>query len=145
MSLPRTFGIGQLAAESSVGIETIRYYERSGLMPNPPRTEGRHRLYTDGHLRRLVFIRRCRQLGFSTDEIRGLLDLVDGHKYTCGEVRALTLERASDVRRKIDDLCRLEKTLTGIASECLGGAVPDCPIIDVLLDPRKQVLSRPVS
>ncbi len=134
MATPRTYGIGELARQSQVKVETVRYYEQSGLLPNPPRTDGGHRLYTETHLKRLVFIRRCRELGFSMKEIRGLLDLVDGRKYTCGEVRSLTLEHAADVRRKIADLRGLERTLMRIASECEGGAVPKCPIIDVLFD-----------
>lgn len=136
MPIPRTFGIGMLAQQASVKIETIRYYERSGLMPSPPRTAGRHRLYNDRHLRRLLFIRRCRGLGFSMIEIRDLVDLVDTNGYTCREVRSLTFEHAREVRRKIDDLRRLERTLTEIASKCRGDAVPECPIIDALLDPQ---------
>ncbi|HEY5568893.1 MAG TPA: helix-turn-helix domain-containing protein [Gammaproteobacteria bacterium] len=143
MSPPRTFGIGPLARQSGVKIETIRYYERSGLMPDPPRTDGRHRLYSEDHLKRLLFIRRCRQLGFSMEQVRGLLHLVDGGRYTCGEVQALTLEHAGDVHRKIRDLRRLEKTLTGIAAKCRGGAVPACPIVDALLDPQARVLVGP--
>jgi MerR family mercuric resistance operon transcriptional regulator len=134
MATPRTYGIGELARQAQVKVETVRYYEQSGLLPNPPRTEGGHRLYTEAHRKRLVFIRRCRELGFSMEEIRGLLDLVDGRKYTCGEVRSLTLEHAASVRRKIEDLRRLEKTLARIASECAGGAVPECPIIAALFD-----------
>lgn len=143
MSLPRTFGIGQLAERSGVKVETVRYYEQSGLMPDPPRTEGGHRLYTEEHLRRLIFIRRCRQLGFVMEEIRGLLYLIDGGKYTCGEVQALTLDHARSVREKIKDLKRLEKTLTRIASECEGGAVPECPIVDALLDPGADLWGAP--
>ena len=141
MPLPRTFGIGRLASQSGVKVETVRYYEQSGLMPDPPRTEGGHRLYTEEHLRRLIFIRRCRQLGFVMEEIRGLLGLIDGGNYTCGEVQALTLEHAKSVREKIKDLKRLEKTLTQIASECEGGAVPECAIVDALLDPKAKLWS----
>lgn len=140
MSTPRTFGIGLLAHEAGVKIKTIRYYERSRLMPDPPRTNGRHRLYNVDHLKRLVFIRRCRQLGFSIEEIRDLLGLIVTNRYTCTEVRALTLEHAGDIRRRIDDLRRLERILTEIASKCRGDAVPECPIIDALLDPRASVL-----
>lgn len=139
MAMPRTFGIGELAKQSGVKVETVRYYEQSGLLPNPPRTEGGHRLYTDAHFKRLVFIRRCRELGFSMEEIRALLDLVDGRKYKCGEIQALTLEHAAAVRRKIEDLRQLERTLTRIAAECEGGAVPECPIINALLDPRTHL------
>src|SRR5690606_19836284 len=97
---------------------------------------------TEAYFKRLVFIRRARQLGFTLDEIRGLLELVDGGKYSCGEVQALTLEHAASVRRKIQDLRRLERTLTQIASECEGGAVPECPIIDALSDPASRLMDR---
>ena len=130
------FGIGAMAEHSGVKIETIRYYERAGLLPDPPRTAGRHRLYSYEHLKRLVFIRRCRQLGFSMQEIRGLLKLVDGGTYTCSEVQAMTLDHAKKTRKKITDLRRLEKTLNSIASDCDGGSIPECPIIETLLDPR---------
>ena len=82
-------------------------------------------------MRRLVFIRRSRDLGFTLDEVRGLLDLVDGG-YTCGEVQALTFEHLASVREKIADLRRLEETLTDVASQCSGGAMPECPVIDAL-------------
>ncbi len=107
-------------------------------MPNPPRSEGGYRLYRNDHLRRLRFIRRCRQLGFAMSEVQELLRLVDGHGYTCGEVQALTLEHAKDVRGKITDLRRMEKALSAIASECAGNDVPDCPIIDALLDAEES-------
>ena len=134
MGTARDFGIGALSERSRVKIETIRYYEREGLLPSPPRTSGGHRSYREDHLKRLTFIRRSRELGFSMAEIRDLLALVDGHSYTCGEVRALTLEHAESVRSKISDLQRMERMLVEIASGCKGGTVPDCPIVDALLD-----------
>ncbi len=76
------FGIGALSTRTGVNIETIRYYEREGLLPHPPRTAGGHRSYSEDHLKRLTFIRRSRELGFSIAEIRGLLALVDGGSYT---------------------------------------------------------------
>ena len=126
--------IGQLSAQAGVNIETIRYYEKEGLLPDPPRSEGGHRLYSEAHLKRLFFIRRSRELGFTLNEIRGLLELVDGETYTCAEVKALTLDHAQDVKRKIADLRKLEKVLRSMAAECDGGAVPACPVIDVLFD-----------
>lgn len=135
----REFTIGELSKRTGVKIETIRYYEKSGIMPDPPRSAGGFRLYRQEQLHRLRFIRRCRQLGFSMMDIEGLLGLVDDHGYTCGEVRALTLEHADMVRQKIADLRRLEKTLRGIASQCTGKAVPECPIIDALLDPKDRL------
>ena len=134
----KEFNIGELSKRAGVKIETIRYYEKSGIMPDPPRSEGGYRKYRSEHLNRLRFIRRCRQLGFSMADIEGLLGLVDEHGYTCAEVCSLTLAHADMVTEKIRDLKRLEKTLRGIASQCTGKEVPDCPIIDALLDPTDQ-------
>lgn len=126
--------IGQLSRKTGVNIETIRYYERVKVMPPPPRSQGGHRLYDLNHLKRLTFVRRSRELGFSLDEIRHLLRLVDGGDYTCGEVKALTDLHWKIVREKIADLRRLEKTLARISAQCVGNAVPECPIIDALFN-----------
>jgi MerR family mercuric resistance operon transcriptional regulator len=124
--------IGALSKRTGCHIETIRYYERIGLLPAPPRSAGGHRLYGEDHLKRLTFVRRGRELGFTLEDIRGLLGLVDGGAYTCAEVKALTLDHLGEVRRKLADLRRLEKVLKNMAEECDGGAVPDCPVIDAL-------------
>ncbi len=123
---------GVLAKQSGVNGETIRYYEKIGLMPDPIRSEGGHRLYNDTHLRRLLFIRRCRELGFTLEEIRGLLELVDEGDYTCAEVRERTIVHLDDVRQKIRDLQKMQRTLKIMVSQCDGGLVPECPIIDTL-------------
>lgn len=123
--------IGPLSKRAQVNIETIRYYEREKLLPAPPRSDSGYRLYGEDHLHRLVFIRRSRELGFSLDEIRNLLRMVDGG-YTCGEVQQLTLEHLASIRRKLADLRRLERTLKTVASQCDGGTVPHCPVIDAL-------------
>ncbi len=128
--------IGQLSQKTGVNIETIRYYERVNVMPPPPRSPGGHRLYDQNHLKRLTFIRRSRELGFTLNEIRDLLGLVDGGIYTCGEVKELTDQHRKIVRKKISDLRRLEKTLVKISAECEGGATPECPIIDALFSKR---------
>ena len=128
----KPFTIGALSKGTGCHIETIRYYERIGLMPKPSRSPGGHRLYEDDHLRRLTFIRRSRELGFTLEEVRGLLRLVDGGSYTCAEVKALTLDHAAEVRRKVADLRKLERVLADMAAECEGGEVPECPIIDAL-------------
>ena len=80
----------------------------------------------------MSFVRRCRELGFSQPEVRKLLTLVDEHKYTCAEVREMTARHLTMVRSKIKDLRKLEKALANMVSECDGGNVPDCPIIDIL-------------
>ena len=137
--MANTFTIGELSRRAGVKIETIRYYEKSGVMPNPPRTLAGYRMYNENHLKRLMFVRRCRQLGFTMFEIQDLLGLVDTRAYTCGEIQALTLEHADTVSQKIRDLKRLESTLRQISSECSGEKVPQCPIIDALLDPTHQL------
>ena len=134
MKISRQLGIGELSKLTGVKIETIRYYEQQKLLADPPRTEGGHRCYNEDHLKRLTFIRRSRQLGFTMEEIRELLILVEGGIYTCGEVKALTMEHAKSVREKINDLIRMEATLLDISSRCSGDAVPECPILDALSD-----------
>ncbi|MFQ5546128.1 MAG: helix-turn-helix domain-containing protein [Acidiferrobacterales bacterium] len=126
------FTIGELSKRADVIVETIRYYEKIGLMPNPPRSSGGFRMYSDAHLQRLMFIRRSRELGFSQPEVRKLLALVDEHNYTCDEVREMTEKQLGSVRTKIRDLQNLEKVLSNMVSECKGGDIPECPIIDIL-------------
>ncbi len=124
--------IGALSKRTGVNIETIRYYERIGLLPPPPRSPGRHRLYDDPHRRRLIFIRRSRALGFSLDDIRNLLGLARGHDLSCGEVKALTEQHIADIRGKIRDLRKLERVLSELAAKCRGATLPECPILDAL-------------
>src|SRR5215469_13657976 len=126
---------GALAVRTTCNIETIRYSERVGLLPPPPRSSGGHRLYGEGLVRRVNFVRRSRDLGFSIEEIRELLRLVDGGTYTCGEVEQLARAHMREIRRKIADLRRLERVFERMAAQCSGAAVPDCPIIDALFDP----------
>lgn len=125
-------GIGELSKQTGCKIETIRYYEQQQLMPPPPRTDGGHRLYTAEMEGRLMFIRRSRELGFSMDEIRGLLSLVDGEQISCERVKAIAETHLRDIRAKISDLKKMQRTLSELASQCSGENVPDCPIIDVL-------------
>ena len=124
--------IGGLSERTGCNIETIRYYERIGLMPAPPRTPGGRRVYDDAQVRHLAFIRRSRELGFTLEEVRGLLRLVEGGHYTCDEVKTITLAHLADTKRKIADLRRLADVLERMAAECVGGAVPECPIVDAL-------------
>jgi len=126
---------GALAAGTGCNIETIRYYEQVGLLAPPPRSAGGHRLYGRDLVRRLNFIRRSRDLGFTIKEVRELLRLVDGGTYTCAEVEQLARDHVREIRRKIADLRRLQKVLETMAAQCNGGAVPDCPIVDALIDP----------
>ncbi|GLI95095.1 MerR family transcriptional regulator [Methylocystis echinoides] len=128
--------IGELSKQSGVNIETIRYYEKIGVMPAPGRSANGYRVYGAEHLRRLSFVRRSRQLGFSLDEIRGLLRLVDDDAYTCPQVRELTLHHVVEIRRKITDLKRLKRVMEDMAAQCSGRRAPDCAIVDALFDER---------
>lgn len=130
------FSIGILSERSGVNVETIRYYEKIGVMPIPARSAAGYRIYDLDHLRRLHFVRRGRELGFSLDELRGLLHLVDGHAYTCGEVYELAIRHLADIRQKIRDLRRLEKVMSEMAAQCTRNKVPDCPIVDALFEMR---------
>ncbi len=130
----RGYPIGAMSRRTGVNIETIRYYERIGIMPEPGRTAGGNRQYDHDHLKRLFFIRRCRQLGFSIEEIRALLAMVDARELSCAEVHAVTIAHLSDIKAKIADLKRLEKALAGMAAECSRGDVPDCPIVETLFE-----------
>ena len=128
--------IGKLSLETGVHIETIRYYEKIGLLSSPPRSEGGHRLYSREHLARLIFLRRSRELGFSLEEIRTLLGLVEGGDYTCGKVKTLTVQHLQNVRQKIRDLQKLEGALATMAVQCDGGVTQECPILDILFMPH---------
>lgn len=123
--------IGTLSRLTGCNIETIRYYERIGLMPIPLRTQGRHRLYGASDIKRVMFVRRSRELGFSLGEIRDLLRLAERGR-TCGEVRQITLAHVARIRQKIADLQRMQRLLRDTASRCQGGEAPECPILDVL-------------
>ena len=129
---PRFLGIGELSRQTGVGIETIRYFEKIGMMPVPGRSEGGNRRYNNDHLQRLFFINRCRQIGFSQTEIKALLSMVDDKGVSCAEVHSITTEHIADIRKKIRDLRKLEKVLTKMANECSRGDIPDCPIIETL-------------
>ncbi len=126
--------IGVLSKRTGCHVETIRYYERIGLLPPPPRSDGGHRLYDTDHLRRLTFVRRGRDLGFSLEEIRELLNLVDTDGVVCRQVRERTLAQVSVVRDKIAELQRIERTLVEMAALCDDDQRPDCPIIDRLFE-----------
>ena len=123
---------GELARRAGCNIETVRYYERIGLMPNPPRSENGFRSYEERHLTRLTFIRRARELGFTLEEVQDLLRLVDGGHYTCAQVQELALRQADDIQRKINDLHRMQRALKEMSAQCSGEEVPKCPIIEIL-------------
>src|SRR5262249_32967536 len=124
--------IGMLSERTGCNIETIRYYERIGLMPRIARSDGGHRLYGEDHMKRLGFIRRSRELGFTLDHVRTLLGLVDERRYTCAQVKRITVEHLGVIHRKVADLQKIERVLKEMAAQCDGGAVPKCAVIDAL-------------
>lgn len=124
--------IGRLSSRSGVAVETVRYYERIGLLAPPPRTPGGHRVYDHAAVLRLRFVRRCRELGFGLTDIRALLAVADGVAGGCSQVRALTAAQLDQVRAKIADLGRLEAVLAEMVDQCDTGQVPGCPVLDDL-------------
>ncbi len=128
--VPDTFNIGALARATGTKVETIRYYERAGLLPAPARTGGNYRLYDPGHLHRLGFIRRARGLGFSLDEVRALLRLSDQRDRSCDEVDRIARTHLVGVERKIADLAALGAELRQMISQCGQGTVAECRIIE---------------
>ena len=124
--------IGALSERTEVHIETIRYYERIGILPKPPRSAGGHRLYAEEYQRRLVFVRRARELGFSLEEVRALLQLTGGRRNACAAVKSITEKHIADIRQRVRELNRLERALSTMVNQCRGGDTLDCPILDAL-------------
>lgn len=134
----RAHTIGELAALSGVRVETIRYFERIGLLAHPERTVGGHRLFSTAALTRLIFIRRAREMGFSQDEVRTLLSLSSGELTSCGEVKLLAEKHLMVIREKIVRLERIEKLLSSTVAQCTGGQVPKCPVIEAIAVPAAK-------
>ena len=124
--------IGELSRRTGCKVETVRYYERIGVMPSPLRTAGGHRYYPTEQVKRLAFIRRSRELGFTLDQVRGLLGFIDSRNYTYADVKTMTDEHLTELRRKIADLRKMERVLKDMAAQCSGGGIPECPVIDAL-------------
>ena len=124
--------IGALSARTGCKVETIRFYEREGLLPTPARSPGGYRLYSKDHLKRLTFIRRARTLGFSIGEVWKLLKLADERKRPCAEVRVVAGAHLEDVRAKIADLRAMERVLRETVARCADGRRADCPLIEAL-------------
>jgi MerR family mercuric resistance operon transcriptional regulator len=121
-----------LSTRAGVNIETVRYYERIGLLPAPPRTEGGHRSYGEPYVKRLTFVRRARELGFTLEEIRMLLVLADERKPSCIKARSLAITHLADVRQKIADLERIERVLAQTVALCAESDRPGCALLEAL-------------
>jgi len=124
--------IGELAQATNTKAETIRYYERIGLLPAPPRTAGNYRDYSPAHVSRLTFTRRARDLGFSIEQIRALLDLADHKEQSCVAVDVIAREHLADVKRKLADLSALRRELESMIGQCRHGTIAECRILEAL-------------
>lgn len=131
--------IGELASLTNTGVETIRYYGREGLLAEPVRSEGNYRIYGQAHAERLSFIRHCRGLDMTLDEIRVLLRFKDAPTENCGEVNALLDEHIGHVAERIRELRQLEKQLKALRETCLGGQdAQHCGILHELTEIAKS-------
>lgn len=128
----------ELARSAGCHSETARFYETRGLLPAPPRNAAGHRVYGREHARRLRFIVRARELGFSLHQIAQLLRLPEDGGSVCAGAKALTLTRLDDVGRKIADLGKLEQALRSMVARCDAGGTRRCPIIDTLWAPPSR-------
>jgi DNA-binding transcriptional MerR regulator len=133
-----TLTIGGLSAETGCNVPTIRYYEQIGLLPSAQRAPNGHRYYREADLKRLVFIKRCRDFGFPIEQVRTLLNLIEDGDRSCVEVRDMAQEHLDAVRAKLEELRQLEASLAafveGCDTACIGGATSDCVIIEDLSD-----------
>ncbi len=125
--------IGALAKRSRCKVETIRFYEKIGVLPKPARTEGGHRAYGRSHVERLIFVRLARELGFTLEEVRALLRLADERDIPCGEVKDVAVAHLGEVRAKIADLRAMQRVLTVLIARCDAGDQAGCPLIESLL------------
>lgn len=124
--------IGKMASATATNIETVRYYEKIGLLPPPARDAANYRSYGDDHLARLSFIRRARDLGFTLDQVRELLDLADDRARSCAAVDAIASAHLAEIDRKLTDLQALRGELSRLIGDCRQGTVADCLIIETL-------------
>ena len=128
--------IGELASATATKVETVRYYEKIGLLPPPARTSGNYRAYGSEHLARLSFIRRARDLGFTLEAVRELLTLCDDKDQSCEAVDGIARAHLNEIDRKVADLTALRNELDRVIGSCRHGTVADCKIIETL-GPRK--------
>jgi MerR family mercuric resistance operon transcriptional regulator len=125
--------IGQLSKKAQVNVETVRYYERKGLMPEPPRRKSGYRQYSPNDVSRIQFIKRAKELGFSLKEILELLSLRIDPNTTCGDVRKRAEIKIADIEGKILTLQGMKKALTKLVASCRGrGPTSECPILEAL-------------
>ena len=132
----KPLSIGQVARQAGVGVETVRFYERQGLLEEPQRKESGYRQYGEDVVKQLRFIRRAKELGFSLKEVAGLLALRHDPSATRSDVRGRALAKVADIEAKIRDLQRVKEALLKVTATCRGnGPAADCPILESLNRP----------
>ncbi len=131
-----TFSIGDMSKQTGCKVETIHYYEKIKILFEPPRTQGGHRIYSLTDVKRLNFIRKCRSLGFTIEQVRELLRFIDEPDHYCGEVKAMAMVQYRTVQDKIIELKNLQGALNTMIIQCKGEnyTIDNCPIIDALYD-----------
>jgi MerR family mercuric resistance operon transcriptional regulator len=129
--MQRTLTIGELARRIGVNVETIRYYERAGLMPRPKRTSGGRRSYDESDVRTLYFIRKARDLGFDIQDARALLALREADE-ACNDVRAIAQRQLEKVRAEMHRASEIERILSDAVGRCAGGPASACTVLEVL-------------
>ncbi len=128
-----TFTIGKVARQAGIGVETIRFYERTGLLEEPPRNASGYRQYTSEAVVKLLFIQKAKRLGFSLHEIGELFALRQSKDATCDEVKKQALEKIETIEAKIEDLLRMKEALSELTCQCSGsGPASECPILTAL-------------
>lgn len=131
----KTMMIGKVAKSAGIGVETIRFYERRGLIKAPPRNKSGYRQYPDSIIQRLHFIRRAKELGFSLKEIKELLELQTDPKSTCGDIMRHTEQKLTDINQRIDDLNKIRNALEILLEACSRDKTLDnCPIMNAITD-----------
>jgi MerR family mercuric resistance operon transcriptional regulator len=128
---PEGIAIGELSRRTDCNVETVRYYERIGLLPKPSR-RGTYRCYKEEDVGRLAFIRRARELGFKLGEVRALLELAADSRDGCAAIREIAATHLTDVRAKIVDLQAMECVLAQAVRGCDTGEFPGCPVVSAL-------------
>lgn len=125
--------VGEVAKQAGVNLQTVRYYERRGLLPRPPRTGSNYRAYPEDAVRRVQFIKRAQELGFTLQEINELLSLRAAPQTRCADVRRRAQTKLRDIDDRVRTLQGMRKALTKLIGECSGkGPVTQCPILEAL-------------
>jgi len=137
-SAKQSVPIGIVSQRSGCSIDTIRFYEKAGVLPQALRTESGRRTYNEDDVARITFIRRARELGFSLDEVRGLLALAEGSDDACEQVQSLAQYHLNEIVTKIADLTTMQTVLGALVTQCVEGNNVTCPLIAALSDDRRN-------